>query len=265
MFGWVLPSKPIHCSSTDKNRKWRNRGVISNNISSELKRKLAALERIYDVYEAFIHPFHLACRPLCAACCTCNVTLTTLEGYHLIGRLRPDQRRTVFDSVRKAAANKRYQPLLTINQIAAMCRDGKAIPEEANDPLWGRCPLLKADSCPVYELRPFGCRCMVSRSDCRKSGQADIDELVLSVNHLILQYIEHLDTGGTTGNLIDVLLFFASKQNREAYLKGGKTAGRPALVPNHAIPVLMIPPEHRQHVLPILKKIGSIDLDKTRS
>ena len=33
---------------------------------------------------------------------------------------------------------------------------------ETLDPSWGACPLLFNDACPIYTLRPFGCRCMVS-------------------------------------------------------------------------------------------------------
>jgi len=229
-----------------------------NNISNELKRRLTALDRIYSIYDDFIKPFDLACRPLCATCCTCNMTLTTLEGYRLISRLDPDEQTTIFDSIRKVSQETRYQPRLTTNQIAGMCRDGKAIPEEPNEPVWGHCPLLKENACPIYEQRPFGCRCMVSRVNCGQTGYADIDDLVLTVNNLFLQYIEHIDAKGMTGNLTDILLIFNSKQNRERYLKEEKSPVGDPLVANHPIPVLMIPPEHRQHVQPILEKLQQL-------
>ena len=48
-----------------------------------LQRKMAVLERIYEIYDNFTKGLDVACKKQCANCCTCNVTMTTLEGYKI--------------------------------------------------------------------------------------------------------------------------------------------------------------------------------------
>lgn len=230
-----------------------------NAFSQELTRRLSLLDRIYNIFEEFIATYDVACRHGCAACCTCNVTLTTLEGYHLMDRMDRAARKSLFEKVRSVSDNKRFQPQVTINEIARMCRDGKPVPDEAIDPSWGACPLLFGDACPVYAMRPFGCRCMVSGLDCREIGYAQVDEFILTANNLFLQYIEHLDPRGGTGSLIDVLLYFDQPVNLEAYQAEMTIAKNAGLAPNHPIPVLMVPPEHCRQVQPILQKLQHLD------
>jgi hypothetical protein len=43
---------------------------------------------------------------------------------------------------------------------------------------------------------------------------------VITVNNLFLQYIEHIDFHGCSGNLSDVLLFLKSKERLESYREG---------------------------------------------
>ena len=160
--------------------------------------------------------------------------------------------------IKSAAAQKRYQPRISTNQMAQKCIDGEDIPEENIDPAWGDCPLLDDRQCPVYMLRPFGCRCMMSRRDCARSGYADIDEFTLTVANLFNQFIEHLDTGGLSGNLIDVLLFLDDPENLKAYQTGQNSLSTPGLILNHPIPVLMIPPEHRKRIGPLLESLTQL-------
>ena len=44
-----------------------------------------------------------------------------------------------------------------------------------------------------------------------------MDPFVLTVNHLILQTIEHVDARGFSGNLTDIIMFMATQENRFAY------------------------------------------------
>jgi hypothetical protein len=230
-----------------------------NVFSRKLTRRLSLLDRIYNLYEEFISSYDVACRHGCAACCTCNMTLTTLEGFHIITGMREAARTSLFEKVRSVSENNRFQPQITINEIARMCRDGKPVPDEAIDPCWGTCPLLLDDACPVYLLRPFGCRCMVSGLDCRKTGYAQVDEFILTVNNLFLQHVEHIDPRGGSGSLIDVLLYFDRPAHLEAY-QGEMTITKDAgLAPNQPIPVLMVPPEHCRQVQPILQKLQQLD------
>ena len=231
----------------------------STDIHGELKRRLAILDRIYSLYEEFIKPFDLACELRCSSCCTCNLTLTTLEGYSILSRASSNELTLLLENVRTVASNPRFQPQTTINGIAQLCRDEKPIPDETIDPSWGNCPQLSDNACPIYPLRPFGCRCMVSSLDCRKTGHAQIDEFILTVNNLFLQYIEHIDPLGGTGSLIDILLYFDRPAHLEAYRMRMAVAKNGGLAPNRPIPVLMIPPEHCHQVQPILQKLQQLD------
>jgi hypothetical protein len=221
----------------------------------DIEYKRILLDRIYRIYDEFIESQPLACDRFCCDCCTCNMTLTTLEGFCIISSLDAQQKIKLLARIHAAAMQQRFLPKLTINQIAGLCMEEKDVPEEPMDPAWGVCPVLENQSCPIYQNRPFACRCMVSRVRCAKTGYADMDDVVLTVNNLLLQYIEHIDTSGLTGNMIDILSFLASDDHRKAYLSGNVLKNTELLIPNSPIPVVMIPPRHREHIQPILKAL----------
>ena len=223
-----------------------------------LTHRLSILDRIYNLYEEFIASYDLACQQYCAECCTCNMTLTTLEGYQIITQMDGAQWKALVENVRNVSGSKHFQPQLTINAIARLCKEGKPVPDEMIDPSWGTCPLLVDEACPISALRPFGCRCMVSSLDCRKTGHAQIDDFFLTVNNLFLQYIEHIDPMGGTGSLIDILLYFDNPVHMEAYQERMAIDRDGGLAPNHPIPVLMVPPEHRSQIQPILQKLQQL-------
>ena len=183
------------------------------------------------------------------------MTLTTLEAYHVIVGMDGTGRQALFERARNLSGSERFQPHITINKIAALCRKGAPVPDETIDPAWGACALLVDDSCPVYALRPFGCRCMVSIADCRDMGYARIDDYILTFNNLFLQHIEHIDALGGTGSLIDVLVYFDHPAHLTAFQKRMEIDQDAGLAPNHRIPVLMVPPEHRDQVQPLLQKL----------
>jgi len=221
--------------------------------------RLAVLDRIYAIYDDFAGELDVACRKYCAHCCTCNVILTTLEGYQIAGQLISTGQSHLLGKMETELNLKRFQPKITINTLAEYCMQGKAPPEETSDPAWGPCPLLKDDECPFYRARPFGCRCMLSKQNCQETGFAEMDSLVLTVNNVFLQYIEHIDARGFSGNLTDVLAFMASQENRRQY-KTNHLPNTPAnLIANRPIKVLMIPPEHRAEMQPILNSLNSIN------
>jgi hypothetical protein len=222
-----------------------------------LSSKLAVLDRIYAIYDDFAASQDLACRKHCAHCCTTGVTLTTVEGYKIINKLEADGNTQWIEKIEQASLKPHFQLKITTNQLADICAAGIEPPVEENTG-WNRCPFLTDDLCPLYTARPFGCRCLVSRHDCGKEGYAEVDDFVLSVNTLFLQTIEHLDADGCTGNLLDLLVAMALKENRQAYADG-KLKCRPAgLIANQPLKVLMIPPEHRTKMEPILKSLQEI-------
>ena len=223
-----------------------------------IDKKLTLLGGIYGIYDTFAEGLDTACRKYCAHCCTFNVSITTLEGYYLIHKLNPDQRRNLRKVLQNENATGRFRPQLTTNQIAELCRHGEAVPEEGFSAEKYKCPLLRRDACPVYLLRPFGCRCFVSRIPCVKSGVADVEEYVLTVNTVFLQTIEHLDNNGCTGNLIDVVLWLLSPENRHAYLQNRLACLSAGLVANKPLTVLMVPPEHREGLQPIFAALNAL-------
>jgi Fe-S-cluster containining protein len=219
--------------------------------------KLAALEKIFGIYDEFAVSLEVACKKYCAHCCTTSVTLTTAEGYTIFKRLEAQKEQDWIDKIRKASEQPHFQPKITTNQLANMCAEGLDLPAEKNDG-WSECPFLRDNQCPIYGARPFGCRCLVSRHDCGKEGYADIDDFVLSVNTLFLQTIEHLDAGGCTGNLLDMLDVMAEAENRKAYEDNRLTCAAAGLITNQALKILMIPPEHRSRMEPILQSLRDI-------
>ena len=220
--------------------------------------KLALLDQIYSLFDEFARLKNVACKRQCATCCTCNMTLTTLEGYKIISLLDARVKSSLVQHVLDAADQMHFKPQITTNQMAQFCMTGQDIPEETIDPAWGVCPLLSEKECAVYQLRPFGCRCMMSRTNCADTGYADIDEFTLTVANLFNQVIEHLDQDGMTGNLIDVLTFLDDDKNLMAYQSEPMDIKAKGLIPNIPIPVLMIPPEHRKRIEPLLDPLKKV-------
>jgi hypothetical protein len=227
----------------------------------DLRSKLSLLSQLYDIYDDFVETLDLACERFCSTCCTCNVTLTTLEGYRIINGMDQDFKGEIFEKIDSACMTKRFQPRLTTNQLAQKCVNDEDIPEELSDPALGNCFLLCDNECPIYDLRPFGCRCLISKKICSQTGYADIDEFVLTVNNVFQQIIEHIDADGVTGNLSDVLLFLHSAKNNEFYQAGKIPSVGPGLIPNTQAPVWMVPPHHRDRLKPILRAIQNIKPD----
>jgi len=224
----------------------------------ELNSKLAVLDQIYKIYDGFVAKLNMACKKYCAGCCTRNVTLTTLEGYLITTHMISYGKSSLFKNIEGVIPKKRFQPLTTTNKLADICMKGEDPPEEKHEDSDGCCPLLKDNLCSIYPVRPFGCRCFVSIKDCRKQGYAEVDPFILSVNNLFLQFIEHVDSQGFSGNLIDVLKFMESKTNRRNYKMNTLNIPDTGLIPNLKIKVLMIPPEHRVKITPMLKALQNI-------
>jgi Fe-S-cluster containining protein len=224
-----------------------------------LSAKLAVLEKIYKVYDEFTTSLDLACKKGCAHCCTTSVILTTVEGYKIFKALESEGNSWWIDRVLPASAHLRFQPKITTNQLANLCAEGIEPPTEESTE-WKQCPILINRQCPIYHVRPFSCRCLVSRNDCGKQGYADMDDFVLSVNTIFLQIIEHLDENGCSGNLIDVLGVMASEKNRQAFENNALKCSTTELIANQPLKVLMIPPEHRTKMEPILKSLQDIRL-----
>jgi hypothetical protein len=225
-------------------------------MSVELPARVALLDRLYALYDGFLAGIEgLACREGCAACCTADVVLTSLEAHALITRLAPAQRDGLTTALARGAPGGGFQPRVTTNGLADCCARDEAPPPEKAPQGTGRCLLLRDDRCPVYALRPLGCRCFVSRRACQVTGCAEVDALVLTVNTVFLQVLEHLDRPGCQGNFATVLALMSQPGSGVAYA-AGRLDGRPfGLLPNRPLTVLMVPPEHRGALAPLLQAL----------
>ena len=225
-----------------------------------LDTKLKLLDQMVDIYDRFVGDFDLACEKYCAHCCTANVTMTTLEGYRILSHLEKNDEMDCLETIARLAHPERFVPGVSINRMADICaRDGDP-PDEHLNPDAGPCPVLVDDACSLYPVRPFGCRCMVSARNCGQTGFADMDPFILTVNDVFLQHLEHIDAQGYTGNFADVMQFLEAGDNRKDYIAGRLGTPPAGLVANQPVFVLMIPPEHRERIQPLLTQIRSIQI-----
>jgi hypothetical protein len=225
-----------------------------------IEKKLAALQRIYGIYEEIVADATVACQPGCTHCCTTKVLLTTLEACRLLQITEKSDNRALLRSIRAVDVADRFRAGMTTNQLAAACAAGEDPPLDAGDDRYPPCPLLADSLCSIYPLRPFNCRCFVSRSFCGETGLADVDDYIVSVNTVFLQTIEHLDRPGCCGSLPDIVTALENGARRRAYLSGKPICEAAGLLPNRPITALMVPPQHRGRMGPVLRKLQSIRL-----
>lgn len=220
--------------------------------------KITALERIYALYLSRTAGTETACGEKCADCCTDQVTVTTLEAYHIWRKLEDRNREELARRLAEAAGRPSFQPAITTNRLAEMCAAGQEPPQEEQTREAARCPMLVADLCRYYEWRPFHCRCMISKQKCAGTGAARMDDFTLTLNSVFLQVIEHLDTPGCTGNLLDMLPLMLTAEFRKHYRNGTCNCAAQGLAANRPLTKLMIPPEHRDRIGPVVTDLQSI-------
>jgi Fe-S-cluster containining protein len=223
-----------------------------------LEKRLIVLNKIYQLYNDANINLDVACKKYCASCCTPNVTMTTLEGYLIADHMISNGQTDLFEAIQSGISNNRFMPKITVNKIADLCMKGNDPPEEEKKHSNESCPVLKDNLCPIYEVRPFGCRCFMSTLDCRKAGYAEVDPFVMTLNTLFMQFVEQIDFMGFSGNFADVLLLMASNENRDNYKKNTLKHPGTDFVSNLKIKVLMVPPEHRKKVKPVLDELFSL-------
>jgi hypothetical protein len=219
----------------------------------EIERRLEALRQVLAIYDEFAGTLESACRPGCSRCCTDRVAVTTLEAFAMLDRLSAAQ----VERLARSAGARPAGKLLTTNSLAGLCAEGREPPEADEGPA-GICPLLADDRCPIYPLRPFNCRCFVSRVVCTELGCAEVDEATVAVNTLFLQTIEHLDAGGCTGYLPDVVAALTDPERARAYRAGALDCAACGLAPNRPLRILMVPPGHRVRIDPLLDRLRRI-------
>jgi Fe-S-cluster containining protein len=218
--------------------------------------KLSILNQIYYLYDSFTENIDNVCKKGCSHCCTCNVTVTTIEAYKIIEYLITKDQLNLLSGL--STSKKRFLPKFTINQFAELCIDDGEIPEEENNPDWGKCAFLSDDICSIYTVRPFACRCMISEKECGKNGYAFIKPFILTVNNVFQQYIEHADQNGYFGNIADAITLLSKSDNREDYIQNTLKSDNEPIIPNKKIKYLMIPPEDRENIAFLLNKLNNV-------
>lgn len=228
---------------------------------SVIEEKLFLLDRVYKFFDDFVESkYKMACAKGCAACCTRHVTGTTLEAYRLLKRLRRSGRDDFSVRLDQAAGAGIFRPGLTANALAMACMSRHEPPVEKPGSDQGPCPLLKDEICPVYEDRPFGCRGMLSKTRCRPGGQGEVPSELVSVVMICDQIIEHLDVGGSYGNMIDLLLVLTDEKKAFQYTEGEGLI-IPGCSPTRTVPGFLVPPEDEAAVQDFIDKLFQLDCD----
>lgn len=222
----------------------------------ELELKQTALNELYSLFEETLAPFSHACHKGCDHCCSTHVTATTLEIWPIWQHLAtlPNYDKTVFPSIDPDA-----RPQITINDLAARCAKDEPVPDQPEPVETSeRCPFLADHCCSIYPVRPFACRMMVSAHNCGDFGYAEVKPLILTLANVFMQAIEHLDQGGLTGHMNDLLHHFDGLNIQKEYRSGVPLKATPNLLPNQPLTTLMVPPEHRLQAMPVVQKINTI-------
>ena len=196
---------------------------------------------IYDVFAEWAEPFPFACRKGCAACCTRSVTMTTLEGQGIMAYLDAAGRKRELATL-AAETGKPCGQRSTTNTFVGAHLKGEGV-EDGADFDMRPCPLLRQGSCSIYPVRPFGCRLFASMTPCGQNGAAEMPPGYLAAATAMLQCIEHLDSGGRWGTLVELLAGVSDNQ--------AESCGE-ATVP---IPGFLIAPDERAMVEPLLHRL----------
>jgi len=185
--------------------------------------------------------------------------MTSLEGKLILDYLKKNNLQYFLQHTQKFPPKKRYHPKTTINQEAWLALKDDPIPEPEETPI-KTCVFLTNNKCSIYPVRPMSCRAMVSSTPCHKTGHAAMTSFQMSVATLFYQFIEMLDINGDYGNYLDILeVLTISPETQSIQLILVKSF----LLKNQRIYQVMMPPEHRDELIPIMDEIQCIFHTKT--
>jgi Fe-S-cluster containining protein len=214
-----------------------------------LESKKALLTAVYEVYDSVTEKLPKACHRGCDTCCTQNVVSTTLEGDLMMDYLEKTGRSSLLEQAVTGTDNTRFRPSITLNELAGYCLRQETPPDQDLEHGFTACPFLEDQGCPVYEVRPFSCRCLWSEEICADHGEAVMNPVLVSLNGVFEQIIEHVDSGGLYGNLLDVLRALHSSEGKEAYRLSKPLVPGAHLLTTRPNPGFLVPPLHRPMVM----------------
>ena len=207
-------------------------------IPSIVQQKI--LQAIYIHAENRYKAIDFVCAQGCASCCTQGVTITTLEAEIIHAYLQESGCLEDLESV--IGIESSNGPGMTTNRFAGLCLQGEGLPPEEHEWPQGACGFLRRNSCTIYPVRPFGCRSFFSKKRCDIHGTAEVPEIQITVNTVLMQVIEHFDQGREWGFVADQLRCIHAPS---------EDARRP-LVTAEAIPGFLIPPDEEKEVKKLL-------------
>jgi len=177
--------------------------------------------------------------------------MTTLEGGLIIAFLGERQEIAQTGNL-LAKMSPTVAPAVTANEYAEtyLNREEAAL---QNDPApwnFSPCIFLNRGCCTIYPVRPFGCRSFNSIIPCPENDMAEVPPLVITVNAVCMQIIEHLDSdGGLWGNMADVLKVLLAGPKR--------TEEQSRLLPARPNPGFLVPPSERESVGNFIYKLNA--------
>jgi hypothetical protein len=90
---------------------------------------------------------------------------------------------------------------------------------------------------------------------CAEHGEARMHPVLVSLNSVFEQTIEHMDDGGLYGNLLDLLSVLASERNKDTYRSARPLRDASHLLETWPSPGFLVPPLHRPTVIEALNRL----------
>lgn len=183
------------------------------------------LDIIYTEFEQWSSKENFCCSKGCAVCCTQNVTITALEGSKII-EFCLENKLESWLAKKLSSQQLTAPPRKTTNEYIATFLEGGE-EEKSGIDTTKKCSFLENNTCTIYPVRPFSCRCFVSQKRCDQHGAAQLPNYYLSASMGVMQIIEHLGQFEYWGNMVDVLL---SQCDYSSYHKIASALENPALI-----------------------------------
>lgn len=223
------------------------------------------IEKIYQFYDAWASGLQLACHQGCAACCTRNVTQTQAEGELILYGLQQESRLEWLTS-RLLVKGQVGRPRMSTNEWARRCLEGREVSGEEAEQVLDPCPFLDRNQCcSIYPLRPFACRCFGSSVDCTKGGMAEQPDILMEINTVTMQIIEHLGRDGFWGNMLDMLPALIRQMESKPVMGGEQRQEKTTGYLHRAkpLPGFLVLPEQQTVVQTYLSDLLAIRVGKT--